>query len=135
MGHASRAQGPNSRPVWTHSPTFATGSTHRKAPLPPKWPKVAGELDVPVQCGDLSPLISNPRPQSKGSNLPTPGRVPGRAGKVTVVASSSEGWIQQGRVEQLTGQSRHSDHAADQTLGRPAPQFGFDPQWCENSLL
>lgn len=44
-----------------------------------------------------------------------------------------EGWIQQRRIEQLSGQSRHSDHASDQTLRRPASQVGFDPQWCENS--
>src|SRR5699024_10624829 len=44
----------------------AAGSTQRKEPDWPKWPKVSGEEAAPVQCGSLWSRISNPRPQSLG---------------------------------------------------------------------
>src|SRR5699024_7225184 len=44
----------------------ATGSTHRKEPDWPKWPKVSGEEALPVQCGSLWSRISKPSPQSLG---------------------------------------------------------------------
>ncbi len=65
----------------------ATGSTHRNEPDWPKWPKVAGELAAPVQCGDLCPRISGPRPQSHGSWRPKPGRTPSRPGQAGLVAA------------------------------------------------
>ena len=67
----------------------ATGSTQRNVPAAPKWPKVAGEQRVPVQCGTLWSRHSNPRPQSFGSSRPNPGRMPARPGNWTVVASAS----------------------------------------------
>ena len=68
----------------------ASGSTHRNEPDRPKWPKVRGELAVPVQCGRLSPRISTPRPQSHGSNRPKPGSTPARPANWTEVASA---WV------------------------------------------
>src|SRR5699024_5756741 len=47
-----------------------TGSTHRKDPAWPKWPKVCGEECAPVQWGSFSPRISTPSPQSLGFCLP-----------------------------------------------------------------
>src|SRR5690606_33176517 len=44
----------------------ASGSTQRKEPDCPKWPKARGEECAPVQCGSLCPRISTPRPQSFG---------------------------------------------------------------------
>ena len=46
----------------------------------------AGLLASAIQCGDLPSCSSNPRPQSSGSNRPTPGSRPTRPGKATVVA-------------------------------------------------
>lgn len=63
---ASDAHGPKARSVSATQATPAVGSIHRNVPDWPKWPKVAGEEEVPVQCGDLESRISKPRPQSFG---------------------------------------------------------------------
>lgn len=64
--HASAAHGPKARSVSVTQATPATGSIHRNVPDWPKCPKVAGEDELPVQCGDLESRISKPRPQSFG---------------------------------------------------------------------
>ncbi len=46
---ASAAHGPNARSVRATQAAPATGSIHRKVPDWPKWPKVAGDDESPVQ--------------------------------------------------------------------------------------
>jgi DNA-binding transcriptional regulator LsrR (DeoR family) len=83
------AQGPNgSRPAATQ-PRPLSGSTQRKDPLWPKWPKVRGEASAAVQCGSFVPRSSKPRPQSLGSWRPKPGSTPDSPGKLGVVASAT----------------------------------------------
>lgn len=65
-GQTSVAHGPKARSVSATHAAPATGSIHRNVPDCPKWPKVAREEDVPVQCGDLESRISKPSPQSFG---------------------------------------------------------------------
>lgn len=65
-GHASTAHGPNARSVSATQAAPAAGSSQRNVPDCPKWPKVRGEDEEPVQCGDLESRISKPRPQSLG---------------------------------------------------------------------
>lgn len=62
----SAAHGPNARSVSATQAAPAAGSIHRNVPDWPKWPKVAGEDERPVQCGDLESRISKPSPQSLG---------------------------------------------------------------------
>lgn len=62
----SAAHGPKARSVSATQAAPAAGSIHRNVPDWPKWPKVAGEDESPVQCGDLESRISKPRPQSLG---------------------------------------------------------------------
>ncbi len=59
-GHAATDHSPNSRSLSATHPTPVPGSTHKRVPLPPKWPNVADSAVDPVQCGDLMPLISGP---------------------------------------------------------------------------
>src|ERR671918_1078270 len=88
-GHASSAQGPNSRSAIAAAPIPATGSTHRNAPDPPKCPNVSGEFLAPVQCGRLSSRISKVSPHGFGSNRPTSGRTPASFANCGRVASPS----------------------------------------------
>ncbi len=48
-GQTSVAQGPKARSVSATQAAPAAGSTHRNVPDWPKWPKVAGEEELPVQ--------------------------------------------------------------------------------------
>lgn len=63
---ASAAHGPKARSVSATQAAPAAGSIQRNVPDWPKWPKVAGEEEFPVQCGDLESRISKPSPQSLG---------------------------------------------------------------------
>ena len=64
-GHASSAQSPNSRSVSAVKAIPASGSTQRKPPPPPKWPKVAADVlgarPVPVlavpELGPEAPVV------------------------------------------------------------------------------
>src|SRR4029079_6661243 len=69
-GHSARAasaQSSKGRSVRARLATPTAGSTHAKVPAPPKCPNVDGEFVVPVQCGFLSPRISNPSPHGQGA--------------------------------------------------------------------
>ena len=85
-GQACIAQGPNGIEQRATRARSTLGSTQSNEADCPKWPKVAGELDCPVQCGVLRPRISGPRPQSQGAWSPKPGTNPTSPGHATVAA-------------------------------------------------
>ena len=77
MAHLSSSK---ARSVTAAAARAASGSTQRKQPLAPKWPKADGERRSPIQWGRLPSWSSKPRPQSQGSKRPTPGTRPARPG-------------------------------------------------------
>src|SRR5699024_11217597 len=65
-GHTRTCSGPKGSSPRNAAQSPRAGSTQRKEPDWPKWPKVCGEEPEPVQCGSFSPRISTPSPQSLG---------------------------------------------------------------------
>ena len=127
-GQWVRAQSPNSRsPSMTQaSPT--AGSTHRNVPLPPKWPNVADELVVPVQCGCLPSRISGPRPHGLGEKRPTPGRMPPRSANCTRVASAAVSCVTRvGRSISCANRARSSTVLRNPFAGDPVASVAVIP--------
>ena len=76
-GHASSAHGPYSRSVRQTSARSSAGSTHRNVPAPAEVAeRLRGVAACPSSAGPCRRGVSKPRPQSSGSNGPTPGSTP-----------------------------------------------------------
>ncbi|HZO98329.1 MAG TPA: hypothetical protein VFB42_13290 [Gaiellaceae bacterium] len=120
-GQASFAHSPNSRSVRHASASPASGSTQRKVPLRPKWPKVRAELRVPVQWGALPSRSSSPSPQSFGASRPNPGSTPSSPGNWTLAASASvSGAIRRGSSSSRATSSSRARSPSAPCAGDPA---------------
>ncbi len=113
-----RTRGRSARPAPGRPPDRSTGTS----PTPPKCPNVAGLFRSPIQCGVLPSCSSGPRPQSHGSNRPTPGTTPTRPGNATVVAARTVAGADQRRPEQLRRQRGEVADRPVEALRRPLLQ-------------
>ena len=97
---------------------------------------VCGELRAPVQCGTLSPLISNPRPQEQRSYLPIPGTMPRRSGNAGRTAASAISLpIRVGRIVSIVNRAKswHELHMA--CAGEPRSSVAAMPSGSSTASL